>query len=291
MQCENNKEIQMTGNNQNIYKIDFRSELGQRVAEYFTRCAEAEAAARDFIRGAGKWGFLPCDDATEYLSPDDADAGGVMAICIPSRTAREHWGEIDHVMWDHVEDRQTEEGQESYISFFPRVTIEMHYMRHDKALRLEQRMSPEWDFMRDETGAIKHYLFDDIRRQCPSQDVREMTPKTRVAPAPQMHCALGTKYVMDSKPDDALRIPLPTSKPFADAVALCKAVKALPVVPANSLALVLGLRSREKKVRREDVYCEYRIDKRRRCYLVRTGLVSDNPDFKHTSVSWEDAEQ
>lgn len=273
----------------NTYKIDFKSALGRRMTDYFDRCAEAEQAARDFIRGVHRLGMLRCDDDTEYIVPDDADAGGVMAICIPEATADAHWGEVDHIAWDHVREKGAD-GEEGYVAFFPRVTIEMHYMRHDKALRLEQRMSPEWDFMRDEKGAVKHYLFDDIRKQCPSQDIREMTPKTRVAPAPQMHCALGTKYVMDSKPDDALRIPLPTSKPFADAVALYKAVKALPVVPANTLALLLGLRTRTEKVQREDVSVEYRIDAKRRCYLVRTGLVSQDPDFRPTTIDFDTKE-
>lgn len=269
----------------NTYKIAFASELGSRLTDYFDRCADAEQTARDFIRNASHRGMLPTDDNTEYISPDDSDAGGVLALCFPSEFAHEHWNEVDHVAWDHVE--KEEEGGR-IIYFFPRVSIEMHYMRYDKAVRLAQRMSTEWDFVmdREDPSQIKHYRFEDIRHQCPTQDIKDMTPKSRIAPSPQMWCALGTKYVMDSKPDDALRIPLPNSKPFADAVALCKAVKALPVVPANSLALILGLHSKEEKISAEDVYCEYRIDSKRQCYLIHTGLVSDNPDFRPTAIEW-----
>lgn len=269
----------------NTYKIPFQSELGQRVGDYLDRCAEAEKAARDFVLSAGSRGLLPTDDSTEYVSPDDSDAGGVLAICFPSEYAHGHWDDIDHVAWDHVE--KEEEGSR-VLYFFPRVSIEMHYMRYDKAVRLAQRMSTEWDFVmdRERPDQIREYRFDDIRRQCPTQDVREMTPKSRVAPAPYMKVALGTRYVFDSKPDDALRAPLPNSKPFADAVALCKAVKALPTVPANSLALILGLRPQTDSLSKADVFCEYRTDQKHQCYLVHTGLVSDHPDFHPTSIQW-----
>lgn len=272
--------------NQNTYKIDFKSELGQAVSAYFDRCTEAEKAAREFIRSVEQYGFVPCDDNTEYVAPEDADAGGVMAICLSEANAKACWNLIDHILWDHVE---TEEEDGKVYWFFPRVTIEMHYMRYDKAVRLKERMSPEWDFVmdREKPSEIKYYLYDDIRRQCLPEDVREMTPKSRTTPAPAMRVALGTKYKIEEKPSNALRVPLPTSKPFSDAVALYKAVKALPTVPANGLALVLGLRTRDDKAKRSDIYVEYRKDSKRRCWLIHTGLVSQHPDFKPTTIEWK----
>lgn len=278
----------MTNSSKNTYKIAFSSALGKAVQDYCNQCDAAESAARAFVLSLGPdMGFIPCDEHTEYVSPEDATAGGVLAIALNEETAYQRWNDIDHIMWDHVH-AQSADGESIYW-FFPRVTIEMHYMRLDKAKRLLERRSPEWTFVmdREHPEQIKTYIYDSIRRQCLPEDIKAMTPKSRVAPHPATKCALGTKYKIEEKPDTALRIPLSTSKPFADAVALYKAVKALPTVPANALALVLGLHAKDRDhVRRADIYVEYRCDAKHQCWLVHTGLVSDNPDFRPTQIEW-----
>lgn len=245
--------------------IPFNSATGIRLTDYFTRCKEANKAAQEFLMTAHQqYRFIPCTEQTEYITPADSEAGGIMAICYDRETFNAHKDEIDQNIWSVVEDPK-----DNTLYIYPRITIEPHFMRHDKAVRLHTNHSPEWKFRMD-GEKVRSYLYKDIQQQCPPEDRKALTPKSRTTPPPALHVALGIKYVVNDNDNDNENSLRPGSKPFSEAVELYEAINALPVVPNNTLASILQVKAKDK-IRPSDISLSWEIDEANEQYIFNLG--------------------
>lgn len=264
------------------------SKLGEKMMQYIKLREHCSNCAKKFIEEKiHEYGFPKCDGNTEYISPTDCEEGGIMCISLPKEqyAASCCKKEINHVIWNTLPaDKDgkivtdiTKTNTITHYLLFPRIDIEPHYIRYDKAQRLAQRMSPEWDFSTDKDGNIKSVIYDKIRNKITPADRKELTPRGSLYPHPALMVALGSKYVLDTRGLE--RTVDVFSKDFFHAVKLFKEVNTLPKIPNGALASLLSLKL-DLKSKGSNVFLEWNFDPEQGLFIFSSeGVVSTDPDF------------
>lgn len=263
----------------NYFAVPFDSELGKKLTDYHNRAQQYEKQAADWCRSLHEhYRFPELDDKTVIYTPEDSEAGGVMAIGVPESTLTPNTTP-DPTIWNYI----TLPDEPGVRYYMPRVVPEMHYLRYKRAEQLMKAHDPEWDFVPYEKDpSVPHmYLYDQVRRIIPSRDLEQITTELGKQPSLRTRLALGTRYVPSTIGDQSVTSLTPDQT--ARAVRLYKNMTGLPIISANTLMIFVGFKlpgikdmTREEMKRR--VYIDTHIDGENERYLFRTGLVTDNPD-------------
>lgn len=263
------------------YSVSFSSGLGARLNDYFASAASAEQAAVDLVLALhGRFGFpVQLDATTEVITPDDAEYGGLAAIVLPKDVY--DMQRPDPVVWDSAQDPD----DPSSVVVFPRVNIEIHYIRYKRAKELVAKADPRWTFNTDNKGNVQAYMYEDVWRSVLPADKALLINKGYKKPFAKTKLALGTLYAWDieSARQEGVILPPYESEAFGKAVELYKAFSSLPVIPNTTLVRILGLRSHADKPTRaqlvDEAHVSFATDKENGRYLFNTPLKVTSPDM------------
>lgn len=267
-----------------FYSVGFDTVLGHRLNDYFASAEKAEEAALDLVISLhDRFGFpVRLDATTEVIPPDDAEHGGIAAIVIPKDIYDKN--NPDHIAWVSFQDPD----DPSSMICYPRVTIEMHYIRYKRAQSLIAAADKRWTFKMNK-GIPQAYMYEDVWRSVLPVDKAAIINKGYSKPFAKTKLALGTLYAWDIEQarQEGVILPPYDSPAFAKAVELYKAFSALPVIPNSTLVSLLDLRSHAAKPTRSQLMAEahvsYAIDKKNGRYLFDTPLKVSSPDMVEIS--------
>ena len=245
------------------YTVQFNSELGRKLQEYFNRCDQCNQAAFDFLKTAHKYQFTDTDENTEII-PSDNEAGGLMAIMLaPSKGMG-----INRLLWAHV---TTREGD---VAWYPRVHRVPTWMPYAEAVKT--------------TPDVKPCKCADVIRFFTSDDMHRCTRKGDKHPKPDLTvaCVFTYEYDKPSEDDDVI---LPSNfegtSIFEQAKELAVAWEELPHIRKGTLANILKLRFKktDDKPNKEQMMNEAKLswsrDEENKQFVFETGLVSEDSDF------------
>lgn len=245
------------------YTVQFNSELGHKLQEYFDRCDQCNQEAFDFLKTMHKYQFADTDENTEII-PSDNEAGGLLAILLqPSEGSG-----INRMLWAHT---TTREGD---IAWYPRVHRVPTWMPYGQAGGIDPEVKPCKC-----SDVIRFFTSDDMRR-CTRKGDKHPKPDLTVA------CVFTFEYERPSEDDDVILPDNFKDTPiFEQAKALAVAWEELPHVRKGTLANILKLRFKKTdlKPNKEQMMNEAKLswsrDDEHQQFVFETGLVSDDPDF------------
>lgn len=245
------------------YTVQFNSELGRKLQEYFHRCDQCNQEAYDFLKTLHKYQFTDTDENTEIV-PSDNEAGGLLAILLPPSAGMG----INQILWAHA---TLENGD---TAWYPRVHGVPAWMPYNKAAKIDPEVRPCKC-----ADVIRFFTTDDMRR-CTRKGDKHPKPELSVA------CVFNYEYEKTSE-DDAVILPtdFEHSPIFEQAIELAKAWQSLPHIRKGTLANILKLRfnKTDDKPNKEQMMNEAKLswsrDDEHKQYVFETGLVSEDPDF------------
>lgn len=275
------------------YVVDKESDLGIRIQQYFTRCANADKVIDDFVKTLpSKFGLHAIDDA-QLCYADDCDAGGLIYISFPKERAKSKI--LLPMVWDYFEDPD----DPNRICYAPRIQPVSRFVRYGKAVNMASRA--DWEFnMAPPVGGKrakpKAYMYGDVKRHImPDNKMDFISPKGK-EPGYSLRLAYGTNYQLKLdgqiylperwRDDKESNVRYTDDIVFDRALDLFKQWSALPSVPANTLARLLALEYHgSDKGIKDNAYCHYITDPDKHRYIIHTGLTSALSDMREVEPS------
>lgn len=268
------------------YAVDFDSTLGVAIKTYIARCIIANDAVTAFLDKVQQDFNFPVQitEDTQYLTSDDADAGGLIGIVV-SQEVVDALDTKQQAMWDWFPLDSEEIDKKAFV-LFPRIDVITRYIKYVDAIRLFNDNAPDWEFMppsptdKAKKRPVRSVILADVKRIIHKADLDALATKGKPA-APNTRLASARHFFMNMDslkaiyPDDEKAIQQ-FQKFFPDALRLYKVMSQLPSVPANSLARTLQLSGKEIK----HPYCEWKADNETRRYIITTNLSSPLAEMK-----------
>ena len=269
---------------QRIYTVDAESTTGVAISTYIRRCLAAKQALYDFLPTIAEYDFpIPVTPDTTYLTSDDCDAGGLLAIIV-HQTDIDQMSQRANVLWDTMPCPSDDDPDA--IAIFPRIEAKSHYIRYSRAVRLHYDNAPDFEFLppsaedKKKDRVLRTVTLDSVRRTISKEDLAALAHKGKTPDPTSKKILLAPARHFELPDIDLTSFPEEDRKQlFADAVRLHKAFFGLPTVSANSLVRTLQLDGKDIK----HPYCEYNFDETTHQYIIKTNLSSSLVDMKETT--------